>query len=268
MHPLLFCPLASGSKGNLSLLRAGGKTLLIDAGLSGRQTALRLSCLGISLEEIDAILITHEHADHIAGLKILSLRKKIPIIANRETALGICAALQETPPLTLFRTGESFLVGAITITPFSIPHDTLDPVGFLFEVEGTRLAVCTDLGIVTSEVRTRLAGCHCILLEANHDVEMVWGSARPRRYKERVLGRTGHLSNEDAATLLTEIAHPELQKVYLGHLSEECNAPAKALQVVEEKMGAKAEHLSLQVAHQHTASEPWQLHQPTRACQY
>lgn len=231
-----FCPLASGSKGNCLYIGSKKTKILIDAGLSAKATTARLAELGVELKEIEAILISHEHTDHIAGLKTLGLKMGIPILANRETAKGICSILHEVPTFKIFSTGESFVFGDIHIHPFSIQHDTPDPVAFTLKVDGIKIGVCTDLGFATTLVQKQLQECDYLYIEANHEPSMVHASARPAVYKQRVLGRNGHLSNEDCASLLQTLLHPKLRHIHLAHLSQECNSPATALARVHDKI--------------------------------
>lgn len=232
-----FCTLASGSKGNSLLFGTPKTKILIDAGLSGKATQKKLEELNVDLTEIEAILISHEHSDHIAGLRTLALRYRIPVFANAETAKGIYAALGQCPKFKIFTTGESFTFNDIEIHPFSIQHDTVDPVAFTLKVEGLKVGVCTDLGFATTLVRAHLQQCDYLVIEANHEPAMVHACSRPMIYKQRVLGRSGHLSNESCATLLSEIRHDKLKHVHLAHLSQECNTPQKAFDAAKAKLG-------------------------------
>ncbi len=232
-----YCPLASGSKGNSTYLGTHKTKILIDAGISGKATKERLESIGVQLEEIDAILVTHDHADHIIGLKTLAFRYKIPVLANTETAKGIYRSLGKCPEFTLFTTGEKFSFNGIEVHPFSIQHDTVDPVGFTLQIDGIKLGVCTDLGYPTTLVRSHLQSCDYLVLESNHEPSMVHACARPMIYKQRVLGRSGHLSNESCAQLLTEILDEKIKHIHLAHLSEECNAPETALQWTRSAIG-------------------------------
>ena len=231
------------------LFSAGGVKILIDAGLSARQTRLRLEQLGVDLDEIDAILITHEHTDHIAGLKILALKMGLPVLANAETAKAIYHTLKAAPQFKIFQTGEAFTFGDLIIHPFTIPHDAADPVAFTIQTPTHKVGICTDLGFATTLVQARLKGCHYLLLEANHQPSMVHACPRPMVYKQRVLSRSGHLSNEAAGHLIAQIRP---KHVHLAHLSDECNSPEMALKVVSEIAG----DIPLSIAHQRTVSTP------------
>ncbi len=252
----LFCPLASGSKGNCLFLGTDSTKILIDAGLSVKQIRERLSTIDVKLEEIDAIIITHEHSDHIRGLDVLCKQINIPILANRDTAQAICDTLHIQPKFKIFSTGEPFVFGDIDFHPFSIQHDTVDPVAFIATIEGVKIGICTDLGFATSLVKNHLQNCHYLYIESNHEPSMVHACSRPPMYKQRVLGRQGHLSNESCAELLREIYHKQLKKVYLAHLSEECNHPEVALQKSKESLKDYLEEISITIAYQDKVSEP------------
>lgn len=242
-----FCPLASGSKGNCTYIGTPKTKLLLDAGISGRATKRKLEEIGVELEEIQAILITHDHTDHIQGLKTLALKYGIPVFANAETAKGIYASLGACPKFRIFTTGESFVFEDLEIHPFSIQHDTVDPVAFTLRLDSLKLGVCTDLGIVTTLVRASLRGCDYLVVEANHEPSMVHACPRPPIYKQRVLGRSGHLSNEACAALVEEVKGDKLKHVHLAHLSQECNAEVTALETVRKKLDL---HTDLSVAPQ------------------
>jgi phosphoribosyl 1,2-cyclic phosphodiesterase len=228
-----FCPLASGSKGNCIYIGTHHTKILIDAGLSAKATQERLSEINVDLADIDAILVTHEHMDHILGLKTLAYKKGIPILANHETAKGIVEAFHDCPKFKIFSTGETFEFGDLEVHPFSVQHDTLDPVAFTIRANSLKLGFCTDLGFATSLVQAKLMDCDYLYLEANHQPSMVYASSRPMIYKQRVLSRSGHLSNEDCGNLLAHVYSPKLKHVHLAHLSSECNSPETAMQVVK-----------------------------------
>ncbi|MDX8430335.1 MAG: MBL fold metallo-hydrolase [Candidatus Algichlamydia australiensis] len=225
-----FCPLASGSKGNLLFFESDDAKILIDCGLSGRQTVKLLAEIGVDLSEIDAILITHEHIDHIRGIERICKEWNTPLFANSETARAICSNLSFRPAFQIFSTGETFHFKDLAIHPFTIHHDTLDPVAFTIQMRDQKIGICADLGFATTLVRAQLQNCNLLYIESNHDPDMVHASPRPMNYKQRVLGRQGHLSNQSCQELLAEVRHPNLKRVYLAHLSEECNHPEKALQ--------------------------------------
>lgn len=251
-----FCSLGSGSKGNCLFLGSPGTKILIDAGLSGKAIIERLLTLGIAISEIDAILVTHDHTDHILGLKVLAFKYGIPVLANRETAKGIVEAFQVCPKFKIFTTGETFEFGDLEIHPFSIQHDTLDPVAFTIKTAGVKIGICTDLGFVTTLVRTHLKDCDYLHIEANHEPDWVHACSRPMVYKQRVLGKNGHLSNGQCADLLVSVAHCNLKHVHLAHLSSECNSKDKALSVIQEILGSHGISFPLSVAPQDTLGTP------------
>ncbi len=250
-----FCPLASGSRGNSIFVGTKTSRILIDAGLSYSMLCERLKEISVDINTIQAILITHEHSDHIAGLRLLSERLKIPVLANAETAKGICSALKMRPRFKIFTTGESFIFQDIEVHPFSVPHDTLDPVGFILKIEDLKIGFCADLGHATSLIQEKLMGCDYLYLEANHEPSMVYASHRPMVYKERVLSRQGHLSNQDSANLLVKIYHSKLKHVHLAHLSSECNHEELALKTVKETLQRNGFVLDLSIAYQDRVSK-------------
>lgn len=251
-----FCPLASGSKGNCIYVGTKTTKVLIDAGISRRAICDRLKQIDVSLEEIDAILITHEHSDHIKSVGVLGCKMGIPIFANSDTAKAIYEFLGECPKFKIFSTGETFVFGDLEIHPFSIQHDAVDPVAFIISIEGVKMGFCADLGFATSLVINHLKGCDYLYLEANHQPSMVHASRRPNVYKQRVLSRQGHLSNEECASLISSVYHPDLKHIHLAHLSDECNAPDLALKIIKDKLqqlGAKTE---VSIAFQEQMSRP------------
>ncbi|MCB1109896.1 MAG: MBL fold metallo-hydrolase [Chlamydiia bacterium] len=246
-----FCPLASGSKGNALYVCFGRTQLLIDAGISFKALSEKLGEIDVDIGEIDAILVTHEHGDHIRGLEKAANTLGVPIFANSETAKAAMSEMQSRPRFKIFSTGESFEYGGIEIHPFSVQHDTLDPVAFTFRMGNIKLGVCADLGFVTTLVKAHLLDCDYLYIEANHEPSMVYACNRPMIYKQRVLGRQGHLSNDACAELVQEIDHAGLKHVYLAHLSSECNNPELAIKRVKERV---KRDLSLSIAHQDRVS--------------
>jgi phosphoribosyl 1,2-cyclic phosphodiesterase len=251
-----FCPLASGSKGNCLYFGTDQVKILIDAGISLKATTSKLNEIGVDLSEIDAIFITHDHGDHIAGLKPLISKYSIPVFANHETAKGIIEQLEVNPKFKIFSTGETFEYLGLEIHPFSIPHDTLDPVAFTILTGQHKFGICADLGYVTSSVRRNLKECDYLYLEANHQVSMVHACSRPMVYKNRVLGKNGHLSNEACGHLLQEIAHDGLKHVHLAHLSSECNTHETCLTTITEALESQGIELNLSIAYQDKVSLP------------
>lgn len=251
-----FCPLASGSKGNCLYVGSQTTRILIDAGISATASIEKLIQNQIDPYSIQAILITHEHTDHIKGLSLLADQLKVPVLANAETAKGIYAALGVRPKFKIFTTGETFQFGDLFVHPFSVPHDTLDPVAFTIQIGPLKLGICADLGHVTSLVRKHLEKCDYLYLEANHEPSMVHASNRPPILKQRILGKQGHLSNEQCGHLLSSVFHPGLKHVHLAHLSAECNAERVALKVVSEILSANNQQVALSIAYQDQISKP------------
>lgn len=250
-----FCPLASGSKGNCIYLGTPHTKILIDAGISGRAIKNKLAEINVDLADIDAILITHDHSDHIQGLKILAYRMGIPVFANHETAKGIVHTFHDCPKFKIFSTGETFEYADLEIHPFSVQHDTIDPVAFTIKTSHLKLGFCTDLGFVTSLVKNQLRECDYLYMEANHQPSMVHACPRPMVYKQRVLSHSGHLSNEACGDLLSHVAHSNLKHVHLAHLSSECNTPEKALSVIKEILEKRGIQLDMCIAPQSKISK-------------
>lgn len=251
-----FCPLASGSKGNCIYVGTSTTKILIDVGISRKMLSERLKLLDVALEEIDAILITHEHFDHIRGLEVVANSLDIPVLCNSETAKAIYATLNQCPKFKIFSTGETFVFGDLEIHPFSIQHDAADPVAFTLRYDQLKLGICADLGFATTLVASQLQNCDYLYIEANHQPSMVHASARPHVYKQRVLSRQGHLSNEECAELLEKIYHPGLKHIHLAHLSSECNSPDLALKIIQEKLDQLEAATELSIAFQERASRP------------
>lgn len=251
-----FCPLASGSKGNCIYLGTKNSKILIDAGISTKAIKERLAEINVDIGQIDAIFVSHEHGDHIAGLKVLAFKYNIPIICNSQTAKAVVEELHECPKFKIFMTGETFEFKDLEVHPFSVQHDAVDPVAFTFSFDSYKIGVCTDLGFATTLVSARLQACNLLYVEANHKPSMVHASARPASYKTRVLGKMGHLSNEECGELVSAVAHDGLKQVYLAHLSSECNSPEVALSSVQEILDKRNIQIPLAVALQDKKTTP------------
>lgn len=222
--------LASGSEGNATLVRNETATFLIDAGLSARQLEARLLATGTAAERLSGILLTHEHSDHSSALKVLLTRHQhLPLFCNPLTAQALQEAGLVHEKWQLFETGSEFSLGSFAIRAFSVPHDAADPVGFRISSNGSCLGVLTDLGYATRLVFEMLRGIRVLLIETNHDEDLLQKDARrPWSVKQRILSRHGHLSNSAAARVLSELEAP-LEQIILGHLSRDCNSPQLAL---------------------------------------
>jgi phosphoribosyl 1,2-cyclic phosphodiesterase len=235
--PVCLTILGSGSSGNCTYVETDEARILIDAGLSLRQVRQRLATIGRAPENLTAILITHEHADHVHGLPALGEKLRIPVYCNRPTQEAIEYQPQTRLDCRIFATGTSFEVGDIQVETFSVPHDAQEPVGYLLRTPAGNLGFLTDLGHATRLVLERIRAANVLVLESNHDVKMLQDCpTRPWSLKQRILGRHGHLSNDAAADTLEQIMSAGLRHLYLGHLSRECNRPELAYRVIQERL--------------------------------
>ena len=219
--------LASGSSGNSTLLWTDESALLIDAGISALQVRRRVEDSGLEMGDIDAILISHEHIDHIRGVRILSKRYGIPVYANEGTWRGIHQDVENRAILE-----DEMRFGDIRIGTFPVPHDAIDPVGFEVMHDGNKFVAVTDIGRITTYLLKALKESSVILIEANHDVEMLINGPYPEYLKRRILGPEGHLSNEDCGKALHEAVNEDTHTVMLAHLSEKNNTPDLAERTV------------------------------------
>ena len=223
------CLLASGSRGNSTLIEVDGCRILIDAGLSGKETERRLSTLSLAGEDLDAILVTHEHHDHVGGIGPLARRYNLPVHIDRQTHAAL-PKLGKIEQLNHFTAGETFSCRNISVSSFSTTHDAVNPVGFTIESSEGKIGFATDLGLPTRLVAEQLKDCRVLILEANHDIDMLQNSSYPWELKQRIRSRHGHLSNNESCQLLEDIGWPGLEAVFLAHLSEENNCPTVAEQ--------------------------------------
>ena len=220
---------ASGSSGNCMLLSNRETHLLIDAGISMRRVQSSVARAGISIDDISGVLITHEHADHISGLKMLLKYHRLPVYAPHTVAARLSGMLPEVEEyLRVIPVGESFSIGSLSVRAFHTPHDTDESVGYRLEGEGS-FAIATDMGAVTEEVREGLLGAETVLIESNHDLDMLCDGPYPVYLKRRILSDRGHLSNADCAALAGQLVEAGARNVILGHLSRENNRPELAL---------------------------------------
>jgi len=233
--------LGSGSRGNCTVLVSNRTQVLVDSGFSGRETFRRMRAAGLDPEATDAILVTHEHSDHIAGLERLARLLDVPVYLTEGTREGVRRYFREqlrpqTEPsrVEVFAPGVGFTVGDIQVLPFTIPHDALDPVGFTFTVEGIKAALATDLGCVPANVVEHLRACQLLMLESNHDLEMLRGGPYPWPVKQRVMSRVGHLSNAALAEFFRRHYDGTATYLILAHLSEQNNHPELARRSAEE----------------------------------
>lgn len=246
-----FSVLASGSKGNACYIVTDNTSILIDAGLSCREINRRLGLIGIIITSLDAVIITHEHSDHTKGLGPISRRFDSTIYANSSTLKRCNGLLKNTRVDDTFNTGDTFKINDITIETFKKSHDAADPLGLIISANGSRLGILTDAGESTPALEERLQGCTSLMLEFNHDVEMLENGPYPYHLKKRIRSSYGHLSNEQAGDLLKRLSHTRLNNVVLAHLSEVNNTPEKALaqakaSLLECNMGDIPVHVSYQ----------------------
>jgi len=228
--------LASGSKGNALLVAAGQTRLLVDAGLSCREICRRLCCVGVAPESVDAVLITHEHGDHVRGLGPLMRRLGVPVFIHTDT-LRTLRDPGPTAGVREFEFGADLSIGDLAVRPFPITHDAVAPAGFTIEGTAGKVGVATDLGIATRLVAQQLSGCRALVLESNHDEEMLRDGPYPWPLKQRVQGSHGHLSNRASAELLQGLFWEGLETVLLAHLSDTNNRPELALAAAREMVG-------------------------------
>jgi phosphoribosyl 1,2-cyclic phosphodiesterase len=244
------CVLGSGSAGNSIYISCDNFSFLIDAGLSRRELQKRLQSVGSSLDDIRAIVVSHEHSDHTRGLTILSRSYGIPVYLNRATASALIEMGMGLQEMEIFKTGEAFLLGPLEVRPFSVLHDATDPVGFVVSGRNVRVGIATDLGKPSESVRSMLSGCRAIVVEANHDPVLLENHPRPVSLKRRILGVMGHLSNQMAGELLGEVASETLSDVFLAHLSRDCNRPELALSMAEKAIRASGfEHVNVRLTY-------------------
>jgi len=254
------CVLGSGSKGNCALLATEKTRLLIDAGLSCRETYARLAKVGESTGGLDAIVISHEHTDHINGLRVLAQNGNLPVYISRATCEAVRRDDEIRKKLTKFEyiaASEKFTIRDIEVTPFPVPHDAVDPVAFTLSVEGIRISVVTDLGFVPEIVKQRVKGSHVLIFESNHDLEMLKLGPYPWDVKQRVMSRHGHLSNNATAAFLTEDFDGAAQVLVLAHLSETNNHPEIARLSAEQALAqrTRVENTKLHLASQTRPTE-------------
>jgi phosphoribosyl 1,2-cyclic phosphodiesterase len=238
--------LASGSRGNSAIVRSSKTAILVDAGISCRETFKRMKAAGEDPYSLSAVVITHEHSDHVYGLATLAKKLKIPVFMTGATHQAWQKALRDDQgrypameKLEVFCSGWRFQIGDIEVRPFTIPHDAADPVGFTFGAEGVKVAFATDLGYIPPSVCDHLQGCDILIIESNHDVEMLRIGPYPWSVKQRVMSRVGHLSNEKLADFFTSDYDGGAAYVVLAHLSEQNNHPELARGAAEKALACR-----------------------------
>jgi phosphoribosyl 1,2-cyclic phosphodiesterase len=235
--------LGSGSSGNAAVVSTGETTVLVDAGLSAKQLILRMEAAGVNPATLDGVLVTHEHSDHTGGLEILCKKWDLPVYATPLTQETLQKGMRKQPRWKLMTTGQPFRIRDLLVECFPVPHDAVDPVGFIIEGKGARLGLLSDIGFVTNLVRDRLQRVNTLFVEANFDEHLLEADTkRPWAIKQRIKSRHGHLSNEQVAELVAHLAHEHLHQVVLGHLSEDCNTPDEAVRYVRAALEQLGHH--------------------------
>ncbi len=229
--------LASGSSGNALVVEHEGVALFFDSGLSGREHTKRLEQSGFDGIDPVALFLSHEHSDHVRGAGVLARKWKIPVIASQGTFEGTRGRLGKLPDVVRQPNGDTIEIGPFSVTSFSLPHDAVDPSGYVIDWSGGRLGIATDLGSSGPLVEQMLRDCSCLVLEFNHDEDMLWSGSYPWHLKQRIASGTGHLSNESAADLLIRIDNSGLKACVLAHISKENNRPELALEVARTVLG-------------------------------
>lgn len=220
-----FACLGSGSKGNAWLVQAGRTRVMVDCGFGPREAARRLARLGVAVQDVDAILVTHEHSDHGRGAARLAGQAGCPVWMSHGSQVMLAAAGDGPADARVILDHAAFALGDLEITPYPVPHDAREPLQFLFSDGAAKFGLLTDAGHVTPHMEAVLTQCDALALECNHDVAMLEGGAYPVALKRRILGRYGHLDNQAAAALLGKVAGPRLRHVAAAHLSQENNSP-------------------------------------------
>jgi phosphoribosyl 1,2-cyclic phosphodiesterase len=252
--------LASGSSGNAALLATENTRILVDAGLSMKELRRRLAAIGEDLSGIDAIVISHEHSDHVAGLPVLARSEDVRAAIYMTHLAEPAIDWGKTRPARLeqFQSGAKFQIGDVEVQSFGIPHDAKDTVGFCFVAQGVRIGVVTDLGYIPENVKFHVRGADLLLLEANHQIEMLRCGPYPWAVQQRVMSRVGHLSNEAMSDYLMEDLDPSTSNLVLGHLSEQNNHPAIVRMIATQALEQRGLTTRLSIAQQRSPTEVFQ----------
>jgi phosphoribosyl 1,2-cyclic phosphodiesterase len=256
---LKVCVLSSGSKGNSIYISNGLTSILVDAGLSGKEIERRMLTRKLDPKSLTGIVVSHEHSDHAKGVGIISRRFKLPVYISPKTAQAASLQIGKPHQTIHFECGRSFKIQELEIRPFSTSHDAEDSAGFTICYKDQKIGLATDLGVATGMVKEHLSGCNLLILEANHDSDMLINGPYPWHLKQRIKSRNGHLSNEDSCNLLGKVLHKDLAWVILAHLSEQNNHPEKALRTVSQALENKGFKLKFHVASQYESSRVIQM---------
>ena len=251
---MLFCPIASGSKGNCFYVEGGGARVLVDAGLTAKEITRRLASIDVMPNMLDAILVTHEHIDHVSAVPLLSRRHKLDVIGSEGTLKApsrVGKLLENAFRARELSSGETMSIAGMRITSFSVPHDAAAPVGYRFSADGITLTVASDLGTVTRLIRASFEGSDAMIIESNHDPEMLLRGPYSWELKQRIRSKHGHLSNIECSEFLAQVNHPGLQHVVLAHLSEVNNMPHLAFESAQSVFASQQNACGLTVAPQH-----------------
>lgn len=251
---LRFTLLGSGSRGNATLVQSRHTTLLIDCGMSHVELARRLGAVGCALDHVDAVLVTHEHLDHVQSLGTLARRQGLPVYLTPDTHEALPPKVGALPNVRHFEAGDVWRVGDIEVSSFSVTHDARDPVAFAVSAETAKAGFVTDAGCRTPLMARRLAGAHALVLESNYCPDLLHAGSYHPKVKQRIRGRHGHLSNQDMASLLSDLLHDALQTVVLVHLSENNNHPEHAVRLAR---GVLRDHPARLVVASQDAPTDW-----------
>lgn len=254
-----FSVLGSGSRGNCVFVESGSTAILIDGGFSGKEIASRLAFIGKDISCLRAIFVTHEHNDHISGVGVISRRCRIPVFANEGTHRGAGKTFKKLFRCNEFETGAAINFEDLRVRSFAVSHDTADPVGFIVDNGAARLGICTDTGIGSRLISRRLSDCDGLVLEFNHDLQMLKDGPYPQSLKQRVKSSHGHLSNGDGARLLESVLHDRLRHIVLAHLSETNNLPEIAYTAAQGVIRDRLDGSALSVSEQQIPTRLFEL---------
>jgi len=242
---LRFASLGSGSEGNALVVQVGKTCVLMDCGFNLGESVARLARLGLAPEALSGIVVTHEHGDHIAGVARLARKYALPVWLTHGTLRAQFKTMQELPSVTEINPHHSFFIGEVPVQPYLVPHDAAEPVQYVFGEGAKRLGVLTDVGSSTPHIEQALTGCAALVLECNHDAQLLANGDYPFSLKQRVGGRFGHLNNDDAAALLARLDNSQLQHIVAAHLSRKNNTPELAVRALSKVLNCDAEWIGV-----------------------